>query len=111
MFNVDMSKYLNTVLVKSAGLTEAGKGEVPLRKSPTKLRDLNGTHKPPLTPPGCCFFSRKIILVGCHPTAVLITKAIYPLPFNLGLLHGAHCYGCFYGMENCKLCLKLQSTE
>jgi len=37
------------------------------------------TLQPPLTPPQGCFSSRQVISVSCNPTAVLITKTIYPL--------------------------------
>lgn len=41
--------------------------------------------QPPLTPSHCCFSSRQMIIsAACNPTAILITKAIFPLPLIWG---------------------------
>lgn len=62
------------------------KEKMPLSKSPNKTCSPKWhTRNPPLTPPDCCFSSRQItVSVGCNPTAVLITKAISPLPLIWG---------------------------
>lgn len=61
------------------------KEKTPLSKNLKKPIDPNDTQSPPLMPPDCCLSSRQIIIsVGCNPTAVLITKAISPLPLIWG---------------------------